>query len=165
MTPQQVADAMLARDFDALGEGFAPDVVLHSPITGLFRFEGREEVLALLRVVRETVADLEYPHAFGSGDEGTLIFRARLGKLELEGSDLMRFDEQGRVREFRVFIRPLPALAALAGALAPALARRRSRARALLLRLLLAPLVIVIRAGDALGVRLVEPAIRRPADS
>ena len=156
MSSRKVADAMLARDFAALADGLAPDVVLHSPITARFRFEGRDEVLALMRIVRDTLDDLDYLHVSEGNGEGTLFFRATVGGQPLEGSDYLRFDERGRVTEFRVFIRPLPALAKLAAALAPPLARRHSRARALLLRALVAPLVLFNRLGDAIGARLVR---------
>ena len=156
MTPQAIADAMLAQDFEALREGLAPDVVLHSPITARFRFEGREEVVDILRLVRQNVDELEYLHAYQQGADGTLVFRGRLGPQEFEGSDYIRFDGEGRVSEFRVFIRPLPALARLAGVLAPALAGRRSRARGRLLRALVAPLVAFNRVGDAIGSSLVR---------
>jgi hypothetical protein len=156
VTPQDLADAMLAQDFETLRDGLAPEVVLHSPITARFRFEGREEVVDILRLVRQRVDRLEYVHAYQQGADGTLVFRGLLGSQEFEGSDYIRFDSDGRVTEFRVFIRPLPALARLAGVLAPALAARRSRARGRLLRVLVAPLVAFNRAGDAVGSRLVR---------
>ena len=156
MTSREIADAMLARDFARLREGLAPDVVLHSPITARFRFEGRDEVLDLMRIVRDSVDDLEYLHASQGDGEGTLFFRATVQGRPLEGSDYIRFDEQGRVAEFRIFIRPLPSLAKLAAVLAPPLARRHGRARALLLRVLVAPLVLFVGLGDAIGARLVR---------
>jgi hypothetical protein len=87
------------------------------------------------------------------------IFRARLrGGAELEGTDLMRLDEDGKIREMTVFIRPLPGLAAFAAALGPRVARRRGRARGALLALMARPLAAVIRSGDGIGTRLARPA-------
>jgi hypothetical protein len=156
MNTRDLADLMLRRDFAALRDGLAPDVVLVSPITSTFRFEGRDEVMTVLELVRDTVEGLEYTDAFERGHEGVLAFRARVGSQALEGTDLIRLDEDCRISEIKVFIRPLPALAALAGALGPPLARRRSRARAALLRILVRPLVGFNRFGDALGARLVR---------
>jgi hypothetical protein len=156
MTPQQFAEAFHARDYELLREGLAPDVVLYSPITGRFHFEGRDEVLDLMRLVRDTFDHFEHLHAYGSDGEGTMVFRARIGRHELEGNDYLRFDSEGRVTEFRIFIRPLPGLARLAAALGPPLVRRRSRILALMVRLSLAPLVMAIAVADAIGVRLVR---------
>lgn len=156
MTPQQFAEAFRTRDYTALRAGLAPDVVLYSPITGRFHFEGRDEVLDLMRLVRDTFDDFEHLHAYGSDSDGTMVFRARIGRHELEGNDYIRFDSEGRVAEFRIFIRPLPALARLAAALGPPLVRRRSRMLALMVRISLAPLVLAIAIADAVGARLVR---------
>jgi hypothetical protein len=157
MNTRDLADLMLRREFTTLRDGMASDVVLVSPITSMFRFEGRDEVMAVLELVRDTVEDLEYLDAFERGREGVLTFRARVGRQALEGTDLVHLDDDCRIREIKVFVRPLPALAALAGALAPPLARRRGgRARATLLRVLVGPLVGFNRFGDALGARLVR---------
>jgi SnoaL-like protein len=156
MTPREYAEAFDARDYQAVSAGLAPDVVLYSPITGRFHFEGRDEVLDLIRLVRDTLDDFEHLHTYGSDKEGTLVFRARIGRHELEGNDYLRFDSEGRIAEFRIFIRPLPGLARLAAALAPPLVRRRSRALAVLVRLSLAPLVMAIAISDAIGARLVR---------
>ena len=156
MTPQEFAEAFRTRDFATLREGFAPDVVLYSPITGRFQFHGRDEVLDLISLVRDTFDHFEHVHAYGSELNGTLVFRARIGRHELEGNDYLRFDGEGRVVELRIFIRPLPALARLTAALGPALIGRRSRALGLLVRISLAPLVAAIGIADAIGSRLLR---------
>ena len=156
MTAEEFAEAFRTRDYAELEAGLAPDVVLYSPITGRFHFEGRDEVLDLIGLVRDTLEEFEHTHAYGSDGEGTMIWQARVGRHELEGNDYLRFDPEGRVKEFRIFIRPLPGLVRLAAALGPALVRRRSRVLALMVRLSLAPLVLVIGLADAVGVRLVR---------
>src|SRR5215210_4260072 len=67
-TSQRFAAAMRERDFETLGETLAADVVLHSPITGSFPFEGREQVLDLLRIVRGALEDLNPVASFGDDD-------------------------------------------------------------------------------------------------
>ena len=101
MTPQEFAEAFHARDFATLREGLAQDVVLYSPITGRFHFEGRDEVLDLIRLVRDTFDEFEHLHAYGSDGDGTMVFRARIGRHELEGNDYIRFNREGRVEELR----------------------------------------------------------------
>ena len=151
-TAHDVAAAMQARDFEALGELIADDVVLNSPITGAFRFHGRDEILDLLRAVRNVYETLEYTAIFGSGDAWAQVFRATIRGTPMEGTDIMRLDGDGRVREFTVFFRPLSGLATLAAALGPAVAPTRPRAIAL--RALAAPLAAATRLGERIVPRL-----------
>jgi len=160
-TSQTVAAAMRERDFETLGEALADDVVLHSPITGSFRFEGREEVLALLRLVREAFEDLRPVAEFGDGDTRALMFDARIGRQKIQGVDVLRFDEAGRVREFRVFIRPLPGLTALAAALAPAVAAPAGRTRAALVGPPMWLQAFLARTGDRVAVRILRRSFNR----
>lgn len=69
-------------------------------------------------------------------------------------------DDAGKVREIRLFIRPLPGLATLTAALAPRLARHRSRWRAVAMSLLVDPLAFMTRAGEGIVARLVKPLTR-----
>jgi hypothetical protein len=146
--PYPLRVAFAARDFDGVTRALAPDVVLHSPITKSFRFEGRDEVAALLETVRGVFDDLQYLHDLGAGDVRVLVFRARVGRQSIEGTDILLLDEHGRVREIRVFARPLAGLTALAAALAPRLARRRGRSRAFIVARMLGPLAWMTRLGD-----------------
>jgi SnoaL-like domain len=136
-------------DRERLADVIAPDVVLHSPITSSFRFVGREEVADLLAVVRELFEDLSYTAEFGAGDDYVTVFQALVGDRRLEGTDILRLDPEGRVREITVFIRPLAGLAALTAALAPRLARDSGRGRALAAAMITAPLAAITRLGDA----------------
>jgi hypothetical protein len=151
-TAHRLADAMRARDFDTIGDLLAQDVVLNSPITAAFRFHGRDEILDLLRAVRDVYETLEYTAIFGSGDTWAQVFRTTIRGTPMEGTDIMRLDEDGRVREFTVFFRPLPGLATLAAALGPAVAPTRPRAIAL--RALAAPLAAATRLGERIVPRL-----------
>jgi hypothetical protein len=146
--------AFAARDFDGVAAALAPDVVLRSPITSAVRFEGRDEVTSLLREVREVLEELEYVQDFGDGDEHVLVFRARAGGGRLDGVDVLRLDDDGRVREITVFMRPLTGLTALTAVLAPRLARRRGRGRAALVAAMARPLALLTRAGDVTTARL-----------
>ena len=102
-----------ARDHTAMVEALAPDVVFHSPIT--FKpFEGREAVGGLLGVVMGTFEDFEYTDELDSEGVKALVFRARVGEKQVEGLDLLRFDDQGKIADFTVMVRPLSAAMALA---------------------------------------------------
>jgi hypothetical protein len=147
---QRLMKGMRERDYETIADSLAPDVVINSPITDSFRFHGRDNAVALLRIVREAMNDLEHYELLGAEDVWTHRLRFRVRGRLLEGMDLMRFDETGHVRELTIFIRPLPGLAVLAAALAPGVGRRRGRLTSIALRLLIEPLAAVTRHGDRL---------------
>jgi SnoaL-like domain len=100
-----------AKDLDLLGEALREDVVLHSPI--LFRgFEGREIVSQVLTHVAATLEGLTYTDELLEGNTVCLRFKANVGDRELEGIDFLELDEDGKVAELTVFMRPLSAITA-----------------------------------------------------
>ena len=156
-TARSVMEAMKDRDFETLRAGLAPDVVLYSPLTGTYKFTGPDHVVELLEIVRDTFEELTPLHYFGDADTHALMFESRLrGGRTLQGVDVLRFDDEGRVREFRIFIRPLPGLTALMAELAPALARRRGRWLALLIGPPTRLQAAFARLGDWVALRLLR---------
>jgi hypothetical protein len=115
--------AVESRDLDDMMAPFAADAVLHSPVT-FEPFRGRDSIRRLLGILLEVFQDFHYTDELESPD-GTrgLVFRARVGDRELEGIDLIRFDEAGRIRDLTVMIRPRSALEALLARVAPRLAQ------------------------------------------
>jgi SnoaL-like domain len=100
-----------AKDLEAMTATLREDVVLHSPI--LFRgFEGREVVLGVLTHVVATLEDFRYTDELSEDGTVVLRFQARVGDRELEGIDFLELDEDGRVAELTVFMRPMSALTA-----------------------------------------------------
>ncbi len=109
--PHPFRRAAEAKDLDLLTETLREDVVLHSPI--LFRgFEGREVVSAVLAHVAATLEELTYTDELAEGNTVALRFKARVGDRELEGLDFLELDEEGKVAELTVFMRPLSAITA-----------------------------------------------------
>lgn len=107
--PHPFRRAAESKELDLLAETLREDVVLHSPV--LFRgFEGRETVIAVLTHVAATLEDLTYIDELTEGDSVCLRFKAKVGDRELEGIDFLELDEEGRVRELTVFMRPFSAL-------------------------------------------------------
>jgi hypothetical protein len=92
-------------------ETLRDDVELHSPV--LFRgFEGIEAVGTILGHVAEVLEGLTYTdEAVGDGTV-VLRFEAKVGELELEGVDYLTLDDEGRVADLTVFMRPIKALTA-----------------------------------------------------
>jgi len=148
---------MEARDPAALAAACTPDVAFNSPISMRVRFEGRQQFADLFRSVLEVYDDIRCVGEHESGTTSVLHLHARVGFEELDEIQLLRLDDQGRVREITMFVRPLPGLAALTAALPSRLVRRRSRAGAVLVALMTRPLAAATRIGDRLGARLIKP--------
>jgi hypothetical protein len=107
--------AVEARDLGAMAGALSQDVVFHSPVT--FKpFEGKEAVATLLGVVAATFEDFRYTDELDSDGIKALVFEARVGDREVQGLDLLRFDDQGLIADFTVMVRPLSAAMALAEA-------------------------------------------------
>jgi hypothetical protein len=81
-------------------------------------YNGRETVLALLRVVAEVFEDFRYVAEWRDGATAILFFEANVGDRELQGVDILEENEAGLVTRFTVMIRPLSGLQALAEAVA-----------------------------------------------
>jgi SnoaL-like domain len=106
--------AVEARDHDGMVAALAPDVVFNSPVKHQ-PFEGREAVAVLFGALFETFEDFRYTDEFEQADGAkALVFRARVGDRELEGIDILRFDDEGLIADFTVMVRPLTGAIALA---------------------------------------------------
>jgi hypothetical protein len=107
--------AVEAGDHSAMVAALAPDVVFNSPIKHR-PFEGREAVAVVLGAVIETFEDFRYTDELSAQRMSALIFRARVGDRELEGIDVLRFDDDGLIADFTVMVRPLTGAIALSEA-------------------------------------------------
>jgi hypothetical protein len=109
--PHPFRRAAEAKDFELMLETLRDDVVLHSPV--LFRgFEGIDAVGMVLGHVAGVLEALTYTdEAVGDGTV-VLRFTAKVGDRELEGVDYLTLDEDGRVADLTVFMRPMSALTA-----------------------------------------------------
>jgi hypothetical protein len=108
-------------DLGGMIDVFCADAVLYSPVS-FQPFRGKKAIGGLLFALMEIFEDFRYTDELDAGD-GTkaLVFRAGVGGRELQGVDLLRFDEMGRVRELTVLVRPMSGLQALMEAVGPRL--------------------------------------------
>ena len=109
VTADRLRAALEAGDIDAAGELFTDDIVFHSPVT-FHPFVGRDTVTRLLGEVAQVFEGFHYVDELSAGSAHALIFRAHVGDRDIEGLDLLRFDEEGLVADFTVMLRPLSAL-------------------------------------------------------
>jgi hypothetical protein len=123
---EQLRRALETKDVAAVEALLAEDVVFRSP--ALFKpYAGRDATMVFLRAAMETFEDFRYVRTFTEdsppGGRGhVLMFTASVGGRELEGADFVSLDDAGLVSEFRVMIRPMSGLIALAEAMAPRVA-------------------------------------------
>jgi hypothetical protein len=103
-------------DLEAVRELLAPDIVFHSPVT-FHPFVGRDTVAQLLSLVAQTFEEFRYTDELAADGAHALIFRAAVAGKELEGVDLLRFDEHGLIADFTVMLRPLSGLIPFAQAM------------------------------------------------
>jgi hypothetical protein len=104
-----------ARDVGPVAELLAEDVRLFGSLAGK-PYEGKQAVLAVLTMLLEVLDDLAYVAEYDSAVGLVLLTTATIGGRRADGVQVLRFDDDGRISEFRDFIRPLSAANALLAA-------------------------------------------------
>ncbi|MCV0383248.1 MAG: nuclear transport factor 2 family protein [Erythrobacter sp.] len=87
------------------------DAVFHSPVVHTPQ-RGREIVTAYLAAAGKTLgnADFRYVREFHDDTNALLEFETEIDSIRINGVDLIRFDEDGAIVDFKVMIRPLKAV-------------------------------------------------------
>ncbi len=118
MLSDRFSAAVEARDPDALADALAEDVSFRSPV--VFRpYEGRPLVATVLTEgAMKVFEDFRYTGKLEGDGSAALVFNASVQGREVEGVDLLRFDDEGKVSELVVMVRPMSGLNALASAMA-----------------------------------------------
>lgn len=112
-------EAVEARDLDAVAALLAEDVVFTSPVA--FKpYPGKPITAAILRAVLRVFEDFAYVREIGDpqGRDHALVFTATVQGKEITGCDFLHLDEEGKIDDFTVMVRPLSAAHALAEAMA-----------------------------------------------
>ncbi|MFI2507536.1 nuclear transport factor 2 family protein [Streptomyces sp. NPDC018972] len=124
-------EAVEAHDLDAAVALLAEDVVFTSPV--VFKpYTGKAVTGAILRAVAEVFEDFRYVREIddAAGRDHALVFTARVGDRRIEGCDFIHVDDDGRIDELTVMVRPLSGAQALAAAMGARFERIASEARA-----------------------------------
>ena len=119
---------------DLLAPLLAEDIVFRSPFVQS-PIPGHAATMLVLTTVVQIFENFRYHRTYISGThDAGLEFSANIGKWQLKGIDLIRFDAAGKMIEFEVMVRPIKALQALGdemGArIGPQLARLKEAAAA-----------------------------------
>ncbi|ATO20344.1 hypothetical protein BS636_12025 [Acinetobacter sp. LoGeW2-3] len=103
------------RDMNILNELLADEVVFRSPIA-FNPYSGKPVVFFILTNVIQVFENFTYHRTFYSedGNHVVLEFSANVGDKKLKGIDMIQFDDEGKMIDFEVMIRPKSGLEALA---------------------------------------------------
>ncbi|WP_336085476.1 nuclear transport factor 2 family protein [Nocardia sp. SSK8] len=105
--------AVEARDEAAIEALLAEDVVFTSPVA-FQPYPGKPITAAILRAVIRVFEDFRYVREIGEGSDHALLFEATVDGKQLSGCDFVHLDENGKIDELTVMVRPLSAATALA---------------------------------------------------
>ncbi|RON40126.1 polyketide cyclase [Pseudomonas frederiksbergensis] len=101
-------------NLQGLPELLDPQAVFRSPMAHT-PYPGAAVVSMILNTVFEVFENFEYHRELATADGLNVVleFSANVGGKALKGIDMIRFDEQGKIVEFEVMVRPLSGLQAL----------------------------------------------------
>jgi hypothetical protein len=101
-------------DSEILRPLLADHIVFRAPIVQS-PIPGRAATLLVLTTVAQIFENFSYHRTFVAGPHDVALeFSANIGKWQLKGIDLVKFNQAGEMIEFEVMIRPIKALQALA---------------------------------------------------
>jgi predicted SnoaL-like aldol condensation-catalyzing enzyme len=88
-----------------------PDAVFHSPVVHTPQ-RGRDLVVAYLAAAGQTLGNdsFRYVRELVDGENAVLEFTTEMEGIAVNGVDIIRFDEDGMIRDFKVMVRPLKAV-------------------------------------------------------
>ncbi|HET6708745.1 nuclear transport factor 2 family protein [Amycolatopsis sp.] len=157
MSTETYRRAMETRDVELAMTAFAPDAVLHSPLTSRVRFTGHAELRPLIEVAYRHLTDISFHTDTGDSRTRVVVYTARIGGEPIEEAALLRLNDDGLIEEATLFVRTLPGLVALMDSFGPDIARVNGRpVVARVLSVLVKPLLAMVRSGDRRAVPLVS---------
>lgn len=100
-----------APDPERLAGLVAQDAVFHSPVVHTPQ-EGRALVVSYLSAAAATLGqgEFRYVRELVDGQNVMLEFTCVLDGIQVNGVDIIRFDEAGKIADFKVMIRPIKAV-------------------------------------------------------
>lgn len=99
------------RDIDALDDLLADDVVFHSPVVHTPQ-RGRAITAMYLAAAVEVFGNetFRYVRECRASHEAVLEFLVTIDGIEVNGVDIIRSNDAGRIVDFKVMLRPLKAI-------------------------------------------------------
>ncbi len=101
---------MQQRDPSLLNEIIAEDCVFLSPVVHTPQ-EGRDITILYLSGAMHVLNDgFRYTKEVVAGNHAVLEFECVIDKIKVNGVDIMTFNDEGKITEFKVMVRPLKAV-------------------------------------------------------
>ena len=98
-------------DPQALRDLLAEDAIFHSPVVHTPQ-EGRDKVFAYLHAASHVLGgeNFRYLREIVDGNQACLEFQSELDGIQINGVDIITWDELGKINDFKVMVRPLKAI-------------------------------------------------------
>ena len=108
---EQWHHVVATRDTEALRALLAEDAVFHSPVVHSPQ-QGSAVVYQYLAAALEVLLDpsFRYVREITDEQEAVLEFEVELDGVHVNGVDMIRWDDAGRIVDFKVMLRPLKAI-------------------------------------------------------
>lgn len=115
---REFREAVERGDEAAMAACLADNVVFTSPVA-FTPYEGKAITAAILRGVMRVFEDFHYVREIGEpdGHDHALLFEAKVSGKTVSGCDFLHLDDDGRIVDFTVMVRPLSAAMALSEAM------------------------------------------------
>ncbi len=121
----------MTRDHSAegLAKILAETVVFKSPVVHTPQ-EGKAITMAYLLAAGETLGndDFRYTRVFDCGDRAVLEFETMMDGILVNGVDMMEWNSDGQITDFKVMVRPLKAIQTVHTAMGAMLAKMKAGA-------------------------------------
>lgn len=120
-------DIVESRDLKALHALLADDVVFHSPVVHTPQ-AGKAITLQYLTVAFQVFfnASFHYVRELSGAHDAILEFQVDIDGIQVNGVDMLKWNERGEIIEFKVMLRPLKAINLIHEKMAAMLQARRS---------------------------------------
>ncbi len=78
-------------------------------------YHGKDTMLAIMRAVFSVMQDFQYQQQFRRDKSFVLEFSAQVGNAAVSGVDIINFNDDGKIVDFSVMMRPADMVLVLAG--------------------------------------------------
>ncbi len=105
------------------------DVVFRSPVVHTPQ-EGKAITFAYLSAAGNTLGNgtFKYTRVFDCGDKAVLEFETEMDGIHVNGIDMIEWDENGQIVDFKVMVRPLKAIQTVHAAMGKMLEQMKANA-------------------------------------
>lgn len=120
---------MGGHDRGRLLEMLHDDVVFRSPVVHTPQ-EGKAITFAYLSAAENTLGNgsFKYTKVFDCGDKAVLEFESEMDGIHINGIDMIEWDADGKIVDFKVMVRPLKAIQTVHAAMGKMLEQMKANA-------------------------------------